>query len=490
MTPRFPHGLLSWPAARSDSKAVGMGKAVDPNRYTAIAALYEQGLSMEAVATRAACSRKVVRRALAVVGALPRPRTAPKARRDGSLPIVFEGKGFASLAALARHLGHHDSGAAMRGVIKRRGASLQDLTSRDVVPTPRTGRPSPVAVPYELEGMVYASIVAACRVHRQTRSAVEHRLARGWTPRQAFGMDPPPSRTRNRGLHTELLDGRLLPLTEPGGYKLYEIRNLRDGKFYIGITVTSLAARMSGHLQNAKNPERKSHLYNAMRLHGSDCFEIRLLRCDARNALELQQQEIDEIAARNAIAEGYNVAHGGSVGTSRTCRVGKLVYPSQGAAAEAYGIPAKIFNQRLRKGRWTPEQAAEIEPRPGGHRHRRITVGGVPYASCAEAARALGVTAAVALERMRRGATAEEAFGLASLPPNFRRIGRVTVGGDVFPDMKSAAAARGLSPVTVNRRLARGATLEQALGYEAVPVHRGRREPFVKGETSRRQGKT
>ncbi len=315
------------------------------------------------------------------------------------------------------------------------------------------------------------------QAHGLTRAKVEHRLARGWTQRQAFGIDPPPARDRNQWKQTELVDGKLLPKTEASGYKLYEITNTRNGRFYIGITVVSLEQRLTNHFQNAKQAKRASPLYNAIRKYGREAFRIRLLRNDAKDFLELQQQEIAEIAARNALVDGYNVAYGGSIGTAKPITVGIRTFPSQGTAAEAFGIDPQKFNLRLSRWGWTPEQAAEIEPRPGGHRHRRIKVGGVTYASMAEAARRLGVSLAVAHGRHKRGATLEQAFGLEPLPAHFRRVGKVDVGEAVFPNLKAAAAARGLSYVAVQLRIKRGATVRQALEYDPMPSKRwGRRD--------------
>lgn len=445
-------------------------------RFPAMAEMYDRIQKLDEVARTFGCSRKVVRRALKSLGKEPRPRTAPKGKRRGSLEVVYEGQSFDSLAALARHLGEGDpSGQTLRARLTRRGAKLYALTAADVQVTEPRDRPSAVAKAYVLEGETFPSIAAACRAHRLTRAKVEHRLDRNWTQRQAFGIEPPPPRDRNRWKRTELVDGKMLPKTEVGSYKLYEITNLLNGRFYIGITVVPLAQRLNNHFQNARKAERTSRLYNAIRKHGRKAFRIQVLRSDAQDFLELQQQEIAEIFARNALVDGYNVAYGGSIGTAKAITVGSRTFPSQGSAAEAFGIDAPKFNLRLPRGGWTPEQAAEIEPRPGGHRHRRIVVGGVAYPSMAEAAKRVGVSLAGAHGRHLRGATLDQAFGLEPLPAHFRRVSKVDVGETVFPNMKAAAAARGLSYVAVQLRIKRGATIRQALEYDPLPSKRWRR---------------
>lgn len=463
------HGLLR-------TSPVMRRNALDA-QFSAMTEMYERGQNLDEIAGEFGCSRKVVRRALEVLGRKPRPRTEPKGRRRGSLDVVYEGQPFDSLAALARHLGEGDpSGQTLRARLTRRQAKLDTLTAVDVRVTEPKDRRSAVAKTYVLEGEIFPSIVAACRAFGLGRAKVEHRLDRNWTRRQAFGIDPPPPRDRNRWKRTELVDGKALPKTEVGSYKLYEITNTRNGRFYIGITVVPLEQRLNNHFQNAKQAKRTSRFYRAIRKYGRGAFRIRLLRNDAKDFRELQQQEIAEIAARNALTDGYNVAHGGSIGTAKPVTVGIRTFPSQGAAAEAFGIDPQKFNLRMSRWGWTPEQAAEIESRPGGHRHRRITVEEVAYPSMAEAARRLGVSLAVAHGRHLRGATLDQAFGLEPLPAHFRRTGRVDVGEAVFPNMKAAAAARGLSYVAVQLRIKRGATIRQALEYDPMPSkRRGRR---------------
>ena len=265
-------------------------------QFPAMVEMYERGQKLDEVARKFGCSRKVVGRALKSLGKEPMPRTAPKEKRRGSLNVIYDGQPFDSLAALARYLGEGDpSGQTLRARLARRGAKLYALTAADVRVTEPKNRPSAVAKPYVLEGKTFPSIAAACRAHGLTRAKVEHRLARGWTQRQAFGIDPPPPRDRNQWKQTELVDGKLLPKTEFGGYKLYEITNTRNGRFYIGITVVPLEQRLTNHFQNAKHAKRTSPLYNAIRKYGREAFRIRLLRNDAKDFLELQQQEIAEI---------------------------------------------------------------------------------------------------------------------------------------------------------------------------------------------------
>ena len=100
----------------------------------------------------------------------------------------------------------------------------------------------------------------------------------------------------------------------------------------------------------------------------------------------------------------------------------------------------------------------------------------------AEAVRQLGVSLAMAHGRLMRGATLEQAFGLEPLPAHFRRVGKVDVGEAVFPNLKAAAAARGLSYVAVQLRIKRGATVRQALEYDPMPSKRWERRDRAKPE--------
>ena len=240
-------------------------------------------------------------------------------------------------------------------------------------------------------GKSYPNAWNMADAYGRDRKLVAKRLRLGWSPEQAVEVAGAPPRFRNRAegasnklwLKVEIVDEKEYPATELGEYKLYLITNKVDRKQYVGITINPLWQRFNGHKRaTAKGTNTK--LYNAMRLHGVENFSIEQIRSDARSFAELQQQEIKEIESRGTISNGYNVSPGGSIGTPEQISVGGMLFPSRGAAADYFGIDIAVFNLRVSRLGWTPEQAAEIEPR-GKYSRNKIIVAGVIYTSIKKA---------------------------------------------------------------------------------------------------------
>lgn len=92
-------------------------------------------------------------------------------------------------------------------------------------------------------------------------------------------------------------------------YKVYKITNKVNNRYYIGMTKQDINKRLSQHKQNAKNG-KVTYLYNAIRKHGSENFEIELL-CEFNNKEECCDSEINYISENR---NGYNLAIGGEGG--------------------------------------------------------------------------------------------------------------------------------------------------------------------------------
>jgi group I intron endonuclease len=98
---------------------------------------------------------------------------------------------------------------------------------------------------------------------------------------------------------------------------VYSIKcKLEPYKEYIGQTVQDdFQIRLNGHISDVNNG-RKRHLYNAIRLHGWDKFQIEIIHSFPRegNWQELLDElEIQEIAQRGTLAPGgYNNETGGN----------------------------------------------------------------------------------------------------------------------------------------------------------------------------------
>ena len=136
--------------------------------------------------------------------------------------------------------------------------------------------------------------------------------------------------------------GRIAPHTTSGKFSLYKIKNFLNKKIYVGITTGAIAQRLNNHKVSAKKNE-PSRLYDAFRKYGSENFTIALIRDDAKNWFELEQQEIEEIAKlkSNEHRYGYNISPGGSLGTPSPFEINGMIFPSKIAVANYFNIDPK-----------------------------------------------------------------------------------------------------------------------------------------------------
>ncbi len=323
-------------------------------------------------------------------------------------------------------------------------------------------------------GNSYPNAWALARAYGKGQKLVAKRIKCGWTPEQAVEIEEAPPRFRNQPKgatnkhwkQIDLVDGKEYPATAVGEYKLYLIINQIDGKRYVGITINPLWQRFNGHKRSAKIGV-KSKLYNAMRFYGDDSFSIELIRSDARSFVELQQQEVEEIAKRNTIENGYNVSPGGSIGTPGRITVGGMMFPSRGSAAGYFGIEETVFNIRISRLGWTPEQAAEVEPR-GKYSRNRVTVSGKAYPSMKQAAEAHGLSYQLVWDRFKaKGWTIEQALGIAPAPDTtkYQGIG-LSVFGQSFSSYAECARYFGIKPESLRKRVAElGDSIEDAIRH-------------------------
>jgi hypothetical protein len=130
----------------------------------------------------------------------------------------------------------------------RKGYTIEDAFAGRLRPR----GPSALARKFEFEGTFYPSGTAMAEAYNQRWSNVSRRLNRGWTLSQALKVSPPPPRYRDFDGHARHhtwkevrldADNNLEPIPDAQGFKLYEIRNTRNKKVYIGITVGALPDR-------------------------------------------------------------------------------------------------------------------------------------------------------------------------------------------------------------------------------------------------------
>jgi len=305
-------------------------------------------------------------------------------------------------------------------------------------------------------------------------SLVDRRIKNGWSKEQALGISEPPPRFRNFEGHARStnwktvrlsIDDEVEPIPDVGGYKLYVITNTINGKEYIGITVQSLETRFSQHINSALNSKRKSHFLNAIRTHGAEAFKINLVRNDAKSFRELQEQEIQEIKSRNSIIEGYSSAHGGSLGTSKPIKIAGKLFPSRAQAAEYFGIDIYVFNLRLNRLKWSPEEAAGLVERNWSGKSKSLVVDGIPYKSIRKLSEAYGKNFRKVYDRYsEKGWTIRQALDLDPPPITVKFRGEpIEFEGKKFQSMAELAREFDINPDVIKRKLKKGLQLKDAI---------------------------
>lgn len=395
----------------------------------------------------------------AAVGAQAKPK-----RQGHGTSLTYKEKTYPHLKALADEL--QIDADTFRARLAR-GYSLEDAATGNMKP-----RVSAVAEAINFDGKKYLSKNSLAKAHGTTWSVVGRRLARGWTMRQALGLDPEPPRFRDHDGHArdtkwkrtrQALD-KVEPIPDAGGYKIYLITNSANGKQYVGLTIGVLEDRLKQHFAAARKG-RKAPLPNAIRKYGENSFSIMLIRADARSYEELQDQEITEIAARDSIKNGYNSAVGGAVGITKPITVQGKRFGSRAQAAEHYGIDVSVFNLRISRLKWTPEQAAELEERTWKGKEVEVTVGEKKYSSIRQAAIALGKDYRKVYDRFsEKGWTLEQALDLVPPPLTVKTTGlQLTAFGVTYKSISKAAKAHNINSESLRRRIVRGESIEAAI---------------------------
>ncbi|MHA2798774.1 GIY-YIG nuclease family protein [Vibrio harveyi] len=148
-----------------------------------------------------------------------------------------------------------------------------------------------------------------------------------------------------------------------------------------------------------------------------------------------------------------------------------VVYPSQTALADAFGIERKVFEHRLKSG-WELKDALKNE----NHSKRSVQCEGVQYDSIRDLARAYKLDGELVWGRINRKWTPEQAVGVHP-EPNLRSLTptnavKVEVEGVEYSSVEAVCSYYGVDKSTYYGRLNRGATIEQALGLEEMPVQK------------------
>ena len=106
-----------------------------------------------------------------------------------------------------------------------------------------------------------------------------------------------------------------------GSWRIYAITNKLDGMTYVGQTVCKLERRWHEHKKAAFIDDSQCYIHRAMRLHGIDNFEMKLIIDDIKTFEEANVAEKKYVAElKTLLPDGYNMTEGGDgvVGLART----------------------------------------------------------------------------------------------------------------------------------------------------------------------------
>ncbi len=386
------------------------------------------------------------------LGLKPRPKqSAPRA-----VKVTFGGKSFDSMKLLAKHYGISSNKMCKRLKDGWPMAQALELESR-----PK--QPSPNGIEVTFAGKSFRSKTELAANYGLSRPTYSERLKAGWTMEQALGLEPPPPKFRNKDgsprehlfLNPQILDdGSILPSTKSGCYKLYVITNQQNGKEYVGITTASLARRLDGHWGDMKRcSNNSSKLYNALskalREGRQDDFIIEQIRNDAKDYRELQEQEIQEIADRDTVANGYNIASGGAIGNGKSIVIDGDNFPSHAAAAAFYNVDVAVFFMRL-KADWTLKQAVGLDDPPD-------SLTGTKWMHQGD--KQIKVHPADIDEKLAQG------WLLGITAKNHKKLSKVTVGRKWMHQGNEQTLVR---PDDIDEKLAQGWALGRPLGNKAT----------------------
>jgi len=133
---------------------------------------------------------------------------------------------------------------------------------------------------------------------------------------------------------------------------IYKVTNIIENKIYIGKTSKSLEERKKAHLENRKYTYKRSHFYNALNIHGIDCFLWEILEY-AENEISLNEKEIFWINFYQTTnrEKGYNMTIGGTGGNTNITKSKEelsKIYLSCGRKKEKHHFYGKKRNDDCR----------------------------------------------------------------------------------------------------------------------------------------------
>ncbi len=133
---------------------------------------------------------------------------------------------------------------------------------------------------------------------------------------------------------------------------VYQIINLMNGRFYIGVTKLGLRVRRLQHLKEARRGKFDFPIYRAIRKYGEDVFAFVQL-CECETYEEALSKEVEMIAA---MAPAYNATKGGQghahwTGKTRDVETNKKISATKTGIPRGYTPPhaLEIFRENMRR---------------------------------------------------------------------------------------------------------------------------------------------
>jgi hypothetical protein len=260
---------------------------------------------------------------------------------------------------------------------------------------------------------------------------------------------------------------------------VYLATNSVNGMQYVGLTRRkNIAPRIIEHFAKAKHSKKGSRktIAHAIRIYGQNAFTFEILDRveNLKNLSRAEKYWINKLNTK--YPNGYNVKSGGcptfKLAAGDLYEIDGKKYYGCGDLAEHFPVSVHNIRHRILRAGWTVRQAVEIDAPPA-----RLSVGkpisvmGKDFASIKEACKHHGISDNIYFSRKRQGWSFEEIFGIKKRERPTNRGTKIIIGDLLFPSISKASKHFGIRAGCVTQRLAKGWSIEEAFGLEPRQSH-------------------